>query len=213
MDLLGVLNEFMIHLGVDYAVCGGYAIDLFLGQKTRPHKDLDVAVYREDRDAIVQRMLNDGWDMYEPCGCAFLHKIGGVETQKRIKSNIWCVRPDNAHYKFTAHEKDMFAVEFDGSEQTDLDFIELLFNDRRDGEFLYAKNKDIKMKLDSAVIKVKEIPYLTPELVLLYKSTMSESPDYQLDFENASMKMNEEQRAWLNGALIRMFPRGHKWIK
>ena len=60
MELIMQLNAFMQNMGVDYAICGGHAIDLFLGEKTRPHKDLDVAVYWSDRDKIVQHMLNEG---------------------------------------------------------------------------------------------------------------------------------------------------------
>ena len=75
MDLINRLNDFMLNIGVEYAVCGGHAIDLFLGSKTRPHKDLDISVYWEDRDKIVQYILDAGWDIYEPCGCEHLHKI------------------------------------------------------------------------------------------------------------------------------------------
>lgn len=42
MDLLFLLNDYLRNIEVDYAICGGGAIDLFIGQKTRSHKDLDV---------------------------------------------------------------------------------------------------------------------------------------------------------------------------
>ena len=212
MELIIRLNEFMQNMGVDYAICGGHAIDLFLGEKTRPHKDLDVAVYWSDRDKIVQHMLNEGWEIYEPCGTEYLHKIKDVANQKRIKTNIWCVKPCNAHYKFTEHEKDMLAVDFDNAEQIELDYIEFLFNTKKDGHFLYARNNDMKMTMDNAINKLDGIPYLAPEFVLLYKSTAADNPDYQLDFSNASLKMNERQAAWLKNALSIMFPNGHKWL-
>ena len=212
MVLVHQLNQFMASIKIDYAICGGHAIDLFLGKKTRSHKDLDVAVFWKDRDIIVRHMLDEGWDVYEPCGTAFLHKINAVENQKRIKINIWCVKPGNPHYCFTEHEKEMYAVDFDGSEQLDLDFIEFLFNTRRDGAFLYSKNHAIQMRLGEAVIKDGDLPYLAPEMALLYKSTMADNPDYQLDFDNAFPKMNAEQRMWLENALAVMFPDGHRWL-
>ncbi|MCL2426698.1 MAG: hypothetical protein FWD05_10230 [Oscillospiraceae bacterium] len=158
MNLIDQLNNFMANIGVDYIICGGHAIDLFLGRKTRPHKDLDVVIYWEDRDEIVQHMLNEGWDVYEPIGTLYLHKINDVSDQKRIKTNIWCVKPANQHYEFTEHEKDMYAVDFDDSEQTELDYIEFLFNTQTDGYFLYARNHDIKLNLDEAVLYVDKTP-------------------------------------------------------
>lgn len=41
--------------GRPWGFCGGWAIDLFLGQEIRPHKDIDVAVLR--RDQYVVRAL------------------------------------------------------------------------------------------------------------------------------------------------------------
>ena len=211
-NLIIQLSTFMQETGLDYALCGGYAIDLFIGKKTRPHKDIDVVIFQEDRDKIIQFMLNNGWDVYEPCGTDYLHKINIVSDQIRNRSNIWCVLPDNPHYKFTEHEKDMYAVECDNSEQTELDYIEFLFNTRKNDTFLYARNHDIQMGLDKAILKSEDIPYLAPEIVLLYKSTDANNPEYHLDFINSSMKMTKYQLKWLMKSLSIMFPNGHKWL-
>ena len=213
MDILNQLNDYMKTMRLDYAICGGGAIDLFVGHQTRPHKDLDVAVYWEDRDTIVQYMLDNAWDVYEPCGTEHLHKINAATDQKRVKTNIWCVRPDTPHYSFTKHENNMFAVDFDGKKQTDLGFIEFLFNKRRDDFFLYARNESIKLSMNHAVLKTEGIPFLAPELVLLYKSTAVHNPEYQLDFNNAMPKMDKMQKMWLEEALNGMFPAGHKWLE
>ena len=215
MGLIDQLNDLMLDIGVNYAICGGFAIDLFLGCKTRAHKDLDVSVYWEDRDRIIKHMLDSGWDIYEPCGDSLgrLHKISSISDQKRARSNVWCVKPGNAHYKFTKHEKDMFAVEFDGSEQAEFDFVELLFNTKSDGYFLHARNHDIKMPMNDAIIKIGNTPCLAPEMALLYKSTAADNAEYQLDFEIAWTKMNEMQRAWLKKSLAVMFSDGHKWLE
>lgn len=107
MELFNTLGLYLNKMSVDYAICGGGAIDLFLGRKTRPHKDLDVSVYWEDRDAIVQYMLDDSWDICEPIGTGYLHKIVNTNSQKKLKSNIWCVRQSNNHYSFLEHENNM----------------------------------------------------------------------------------------------------------
>ena len=207
------LNEYIRHIEIDYAVCGGSAIDLFVGQKTRPHKDLDVSVYWEDRDKIVQYMLDDGWDIYEPCGSEHLHKINNIKDQKRVKSNIWCVKHTNPHYKFIEQDKDMYSVSFDGSEQTQLDFIEYLFNNRDSEHFIYTRNHSIKRELKNAILKAKDVMYLAPEVVLLYKSSALNNPDHQHDFDISIPKMNKSQIEWLKNALVKMFPEGHEWLK
>lgn len=42
-----------------WAVAGGWALDLMLGQVTRPHADVDIAVFREDQQAL--RTALPGW--------------------------------------------------------------------------------------------------------------------------------------------------------
>jgi len=212
MNLIKQLSNFVANIGIDYAVCGGHAIDLFLSRKTRPHKDLDAVIFWEDRDKLVRHMLNKGWGVYEPCGTAYLHKINDIADQMRVKSNIWCVRPTNPHYQFTEQEKDMYAVDFDNSEQMELDYIEFLFNTRKDGSFLFSRNHDIKLSLNKAIFHADGIPCLTPEVVLLYKSNSTDHIENQLDFDNAVESLDDEQQLWLKNALSVMFPNGHKWL-
>ena len=212
MDLITQLNNFMLKTEINYAICGGHAIDLFVGRKTRPHKDLDVAAYWEDRDKLIQYMLDDGWDVYEPCGKPHLHKINNVNNQMRIQDNIWCTKLSNKTYKFTEQEKDMYAVKYDECEQTKLDYIEFLFKTIKDGDFLYKRNHDIKLRLEKAILTANDIPILAPEMVLLYKSTAANETEYQMDFDNTLSELSKEQKAWLKNSLSIMFPDGHKWL-
>ena len=46
------LADMLDGVDVDWCVVGGWAIDLFLGEVTRPHHDLEIAVQREDLAAI-----------------------------------------------------------------------------------------------------------------------------------------------------------------
>ena len=213
MNVINELIQFLRTMGMDYAICGGSAIDLFVGRKTRAHKDLDVAVYWENRDEIVRYMLDSEWELYEPTRSRYLHKIVAPETQKREKSNIWCVKKDNASYRFTERENYLFDALFDGTEQTELNFIEFLFNKRDEKFFYYARNERIKRALPAAILKTSDICYLAPEIVLLYKSTAAGKAEYQMDFDNAYPHMHEEQISWLMNALMTMNPDGHRWLE
>ena len=66
--------------------------------------------------------------------------------------------------------------------------------------------------MDRAVLFSDGIPYLAPELILLYKSTDIERDGYQQDFELAYWKMDAAQKAWLRKALRQEYPEGHQWL-
>ena len=43
----------------DYFIAGGWAIDLFLEKETRPHRDIEIAVFRKDQ--IILHNFLVGW--------------------------------------------------------------------------------------------------------------------------------------------------------
>jgi hypothetical protein len=42
-------------------VAGGWALDLFLGRKTRPHADLEISILAADQGALFEHLR--GWDL------------------------------------------------------------------------------------------------------------------------------------------------------
>jgi hypothetical protein len=69
------------------------------------------------------------------------------------------------------------------------------------------------LPLSRAVLHRNDIPYLAPEMVLLYKSTDINREGYQLDFISAIAKMDKEEKNWLKTALLTTNPAGHLWIE
>ena len=47
--------------GVDYWLFGGWAVDFYAGSVTRPHDDIDVAVWQEDLPRISELLAQNGW--------------------------------------------------------------------------------------------------------------------------------------------------------
>jgi hypothetical protein len=43
----------------DWFVAGGWAIDLFLEKTTRPHEDIEIAIFRKNQLALQDYL--DGW--------------------------------------------------------------------------------------------------------------------------------------------------------
>jgi hypothetical protein len=197
----------------DYSFCGGYAIELFLCKEIRRHGDIDISAYRSERDKIILFMQSLNWNVHEMCGNGITHHITDINYQIKAKRNIFCFKDNCELISLTPlDEPDMFHLDFDGRGQTKLNFIEFLFNDKTEEDFIYARNKHITLPLDKAVLYNDDIPYLAPELVLLYKSTDIEREGYQLDYDCVIEKMNNEQRDWLKNALSIMNPEGHLWI-
>ena len=48
-NLISECNDFMKNCGFPYAFCGGYALELFLNKKLRPHSDIDISIFEEYR--------------------------------------------------------------------------------------------------------------------------------------------------------------------
>lgn len=206
-------NDLLKNGGFEYAFCGGQAVDLFLGYDSRTHGDIDVCAFWNERDKIILYMQSRGFQVYEMLGGGRAHRITDVSNQIYEKRNIFCFKEGCPLVKlYPLDENDCCWMEFFHVGQTELNFIEFLFNDRSDADFEYARDREVKRELDKAMLSHNGVPYMSPELCLLYKSTDIEREGYQQDFELAYKAMNGEQREWLKNALTRLYPEGHKWI-
>lgn len=47
---------------IDYWLFGGWAVDLYAGSITRPHSDVDLAIWLEDFHRIAGLLRSDGWE-------------------------------------------------------------------------------------------------------------------------------------------------------
>jgi hypothetical protein len=61
LTALARLHERLMTHGIEYWLFGGWAVDFHAGAVTRPHDDLDVAVWLEDHDRIAELLAADGW--------------------------------------------------------------------------------------------------------------------------------------------------------
>ena len=210
--LMPEANELLKNGGFAYAFCGGQALDLFLGYESRVHGDIDVCAFWEDRDRIIRYMQAQGFEVYEMLGGGRAHHITEGSEPLQARKNIFCCREGCPLVKTYPPDEDGCCwMEFFHTGQTELDYIEFLFNDKTREAFEYARNREITLGLDRAVLNAGGIPYLAPELCLLYKSTDVEREGYQQDFELAWKTMDPSRRAWLRNALLRAYPGGHPW--
>ena len=172
-------------VGVWWAVAGGWAIDLWLGEQTRDHHDVEVVVKRCDQ-RVVHAALTTDWDLFalDPPG-------GGWRP--------WRGAPIHApafqlQARSSSGEFDLFTEEID----------ETRWHFRRDSRITSGSEEVI-------VPSASGIPIVRPEIQLLYMAKSTE-PKNQRDFETARPHLTPEAALWLTNALQITLP-GHHWIQ
>jgi len=169
-----------------WCVAGGWALDLFLGQMTRPHEDLEIAIFRQDQ-ALLRRHLPD-W------------------TFKKIVDRHKIIWPADEQLKLPIHEIHAHSIK---DQQLSLEF---LLNERIADDWSFRRDMRIRMPLKQAIMFAKgNLPILCPAIVLLFKAKNTRPKD-EADFATISKVMRYEQRQWLGESLRACHP-AHPWLK
>jgi len=172
-------------LRCEWFVCGGWAIDLFLGRATRVHSDVDIAIARRDQTEVRDYLMRRGWEL-EKAVDGVLSPWEDGKTLALPVHTVWC--RNDAH---------------------DPGFVELLLDEIDDERFRFRRDRTITLARGRmSFVSSNGLPVLAPEIVLLYKSSRPE--EYAADFRNAAGSLPGESRAWLRGALDKVFAR-HPW--
>ena len=203
--LLRSLNALLGNSGIRWAVCGGFALDLFLNRETRAHGDLDIAVSEGERGRIEPFMRARGWQVYEFRGQGRLRPLEG-EANSEPGRNLMCVREGCELVTFwPCDEPGLVLHEWHATGIKALNYMEFLFHEEREGAYLLDDGQC--RPLDKAYGSRDGIPYLAPELVLLYKAFQPERETNRRDYEAVFPELSEESRQWLAQAL----PPDHPW--
>lgn len=195
--------------GIQWAVCGGFALDLFLGRPTRVHGDLDLAVPEEDRARIERFMQGEGWHVYEFRGQGRLRRLHR-DTRSETGRNLMCVREGCGLVTFwPCDEPGMVLHSWHSEGIQELNYMEFLFHERADGMLLAGH--DVRAGLDRAILQRDGVPFFAPELVLLLKAAQPDRAANLADFEAAFPALEAERRGWFLRALRSLYPAGHPW--
>jgi aminoglycoside-2''-adenylyltransferase len=167
-------------------ICGGWALDLFLDRETRRHDDLDVALLR--RDQLALRAHLHGWDLRYATPEHSLERWDGRRLDPPIHG-IWARRSDEPTAPWTC---------------------EFLLNEDRDGHWHYGRDDRLTRPLDAIGTERNGLPFLRPEVVLLYKSS-ERSPKNDADFAAVQPHLSEDAVLWLQRAL-EVCDAQHPWL-
>ena len=166
-----------------WGFAGGWAIDLFLGRQSRPHSDIDVALLRGDQRHIRARL---------PAG----------QVQKVVDH---CLSPWGVDEDLQPPVHEVHAAWPDGFR------LELLLNehDEQRQRWVFRRDYRIGRPVGATFLGHADLPYLAPEVVLLYKAKAAAAKD-DADLFSALPHLSADQRGWLRDALALTAP-GHRW--
>ena len=215
MDQIKILEEvkaFLAGSGFPWAVCGGFALDMFLDQNIRIHGDMDICVFEDDRENVLKFILDQGWQVYEFRGQGKVRPLTHA-MQSDPGRNLMCLTDGCDIVKFyPCKDKGMLYHQFFHTGMKKLHYLEFLFNRADSGYLVLNQEKGVRRELSKAFLTWNGIPYLAPEIALLYKASSSDNPDYQLDYRQVYPHLNSDQREWYIHAMNLLYPDGHAWI-
>jgi len=178
--------ELMSGLSVPWWIAGGWAIDLFLGRQTRAHGDTDVLVRRDDQ-LEVQKYLSD-WDLHKTQQPGLKPWPAG-EFQKRPFDDIWCRRRADSPWS-----------------------LQFMLLDTDGDQWVFKRDESIRGSLGGLGRWTSSgVPYIAPEIQLLYKAKPEILDKDQSDFDLAAPCMCHGAQAWLVRCLEKRFREGHVW--
>ncbi|GAB1692991.1 nucleotidyltransferase domain-containing protein [Krasilnikovia sp. M28-CT-15] len=172
-------------LPAPWYVAAGWAIDLFVGGPPREHEDLEIAVPAQHFALVPPRL--PGCDFWVPQGEGRLAPLS-ARTLAGESHQTW------------AYERAAAVWRLD------------VFREPHDGDVWICRRAEDHIRRPYAEIirhTADGIPYLTPEVVLLFKAKAARAKD-EADLARALPLMSAAQRGWLRDGLDLVHP-GHPW--
>ena len=178
-------------MAVPWWVAGGWALDLFVGHTTRAHEDIDVVILRRDQ-LVVQRHLA-AWQLFktkQPIPPHLAPWPSGEFLEPPI-NDIWA-----RHHLYEGPWR-----------------FQLMLMEAEGDRWIYGRSPSIGGKIgDLGLVSDAGIPYLAPEVQLLYKSSTGRQKDLD-DLLSVLPMLTRPQAEWLRRGLQAQYPTGHPWIE
>ena len=169
---------------VDWWVAGGQAIDLFLGWETRHHEDLDIEMYRDDRDFLFEVFA--GWDLHVVSEGQLVPWQRGDPIDDAVFGVWGRPTPDDAWA------------------------IEVILANGDETTWRFRRDPDISLPRSRLTAERRGVPFCTPEVQLLYKAKQARPKD-DVDLTRCLHRLGRDQKAWLRDAIARGRS-DHPWV-
>ena len=169
-----------------WALAGGYAIELFLGQPIRAHGDIDVVVFRDDQ-LRVQTWLA-AWRHYAADPPGSLRPWLAAEYLPFGIHDIWSHQANSPAWQ-----------------------LQLMLTETDGPQWFSRRNPLIRGPRADLFALYHNTPCIKVEVQLFYKAGHPRPKD-DLDFQACLPRMDENARRWLSNNLALCFPAGHPWL-
>jgi hypothetical protein len=194
-DEVAPIAELMASFRQPWALCGGWAVDAWLGRQTRAHGDVDFCVW--DQRALFQHL--NGWQLV-----AHHPKVPGDASE------LWDGRqvelPAHIHGRRDRGEALPDSVNMAAEQGFRLD---VQLNERSGDDWVLIREPSVAVSLAGAILESPwGVPAVAPEVLLFYKSLDLRRRD-KLDFAALRPQLTAEQRGWLREAIAAL---GHPWL-
>jgi Aminoglycoside-2''-adenylyltransferase len=186
--------EALGNLRAPFYFSGGWAIDLHLGRVTREHHDIDVLVMRRDQLGLHRVLKRFSLKKMIP------HPDGMPPNRGTVVE--W---PRGERLELPVHQINAYLG--DESEPA----FQVMLAESSDSEWIFRRNPEVRMPISRmGFYPLWGLPYLAPEIVLLFKAKHLEPRD-RIDFSNALPALSADARRWLRDAIEKTHP-GHQWL-
>lgn len=172
-----------------WMIAGGWALDLHIGFETRNHGDIDIVIKSSDQEKVYH-FLSENWELYKAIEGRLTPWQAG-EFSASV-DNIWARKNTQSPWSF-----------------------QMLFIEDINEQWIYKREKSITKPIEDLFLRsVEGIPYMRPEVQLLYKAGSSNIRKKDVeDFLHIWPSLSETERNWFNKALKKQFPAGHDWLE
>jgi hypothetical protein len=192
-DLMSTFRE-------QWALCGGWAVDAWLGRESREHVDTDIVIFQDGHRAFFDHMA--GWQMV-----AHDMQVDGGTAEPWNGRPLTLPAHIHARYPVTG-EQLPDRVDNAGGQGFGLD---VQLNEREGGDWVLRRKPLIALPLSRCVQPSGwGLPTLVPEVLLFYKAKRPRAHD-ELDFAALLPHLAGEQRSWLHDTISLLKP-SHPWL-
>ncbi|MEU4477958.1 hypothetical protein AB0F68_07845 [Micromonospora sp. NPDC023966] len=171
-------------ISAPWYIAAGWALDLFRGEQTREHHDIEIGVPAGQFPEIRERFAEFTF------GAVGAARIWESVTPQVLGATrqTWLREPATGRYLLD------------------------VFREPHDGEvWICRRDETIRLPYAEIIRHTSDrIPYLSPELVLLFKAKHVRPKD-QADFDGVLPLLTHTQRETLSRLLTRVHP-GHAWL-
>lgn len=189
-------------------LCGGWAVDAWLGRQTRDHGDVDISVFEDDQRALFDHL--SGWQLI-----AHDSQVPGNTTEPWNGRRLQLP----AHVHVSPNPGTVSAWVSESAAQPDGFELEVILNEGAGREWILSVDPRITLPLRRCIQRSGwGLPTAVPEILCFYKATayfgakrMKERPQDESDFLALLSLLGSRRLRWLREAVSLIHP-SHPWL-